>query len=121
MIDYLPNSLVVEVNVATRTVQTEFETVECDVLNVIPPQRAGIPAQLAGVVNMDERWCDVDFVTYESTAAPCVHVIGDAIYAGLPKSAHMATSQATGCARSEESRVGKECVSAFRYRGSQYQ
>lgn len=98
MIDYRPNSLVVDVNVKTRTVQTEFETVECDVLNVIPPQRAGMPAQLAGVINVDERWCDVDFVTYESTAAPRVHVIGDAVSAGLPKSAHMATSHAHVCA-----------------------
>ena len=98
MIDYRPNSLVVDVNVKTRTVQTEFDTVECDVLNVIPPQRAGKPAQLSGVVNVDERWCDVDFVTYESTAVPPIHVIGDAISAGLPKSAHMATSQAHVCA-----------------------
>jgi sulfide dehydrogenase [flavocytochrome c] flavoprotein subunit len=40
----------------------------------------------------------VDFLTYASTVAPKVHVIGDAIDAGLPKSAHMANAQAKVCA-----------------------
>jgi len=98
MIDYRPNSSVVEVDVASRSVKTEFESVQADVLNVIPPQRAGKPAQMAGVVNVDKRWCEVDFLSYESRAVPNVHVIGDAVSAGLPKSAHMATSQAKVCA-----------------------
>jgi NADH dehydrogenase FAD-containing subunit len=40
----------------------------------------------------------VDFLTYESKVAPNVHIIGDAISSALPKSAHMATSQAKICA-----------------------
>lgn len=98
MIEYRPNSIVVDVNVTARTVQTEFETVKSDVLNLIPPQRAGLPAQLAGVANIDRGWCEVDFITYESMVVPGVHVIGDAVSAGLPKSAHMATSHAHVCA-----------------------
>jgi len=98
MIDYRPNSSVVEVDVASLSVKTEFESVQADVLNVIPPQCAGKPAQMAGVVNVDKRWCEVDFLSYESKAIPNVHVIGDAVSAGLPKSAHMATSQAKVCA-----------------------
>jgi len=98
MIDYRPNSIVMEVDVATRTVKTEFETVQSNVLNIIPPQRAGKPAQMAGTVNVDKRWCEVDFLTYESKTVPNVHVIGDAVSAALPKSAHMATSQAKVCA-----------------------
>jgi len=98
MIDYRPNSTVMEVDVATRTVKTEFETVHSNVLNIIPPQRAGKPAQMAGAVNVDKRWCEVDFLTYESKTVPNVHVIGDAVSAALPKSAHMATSQAKVCA-----------------------
>lgn len=98
MIEYRPNSLVVDVNVKTRTVQTEFETVKSDVLNLIPPQRAGLPAQQANIANIDRGWCEVDFLTYESTLAPHVHVIGDSVSAGLPKSAHMATSHAHVCA-----------------------
>jgi len=98
MIDYRPNNTLVEVDVATKTVKTDFETVTANVLNIIPPQRAGKPAQLAGVDNADKRWCEVNFLTYESSTAPNIHVIGDAIDSNLPKSAHMATSQARVCA-----------------------
>ena len=98
MIDYRPNNIIAEVDVKTKTVKTDFETVTGDVLNIIPPQRAGKPAQLAGVDNADKRWCEVSFITYESTVVPNVHVIGDAIDSNLPKSAHMATNQARVCA-----------------------
>lgn len=98
MVDYRPNSTVVEVDVSSRSVRTEFETVKADVLNVIPPQRAGKPARMAGAANVDKRWCEVDFLTYESKGVPGVHIIGDAVAAALPKSAHMATSQAKVCA-----------------------
>jgi NADPH-dependent 2,4-dienoyl-CoA reductase/sulfur reductase-like enzyme len=98
MIDYRPNSSVVDVDVATKTLKTEFETVQANVLNVIPPQRAGKIAQLVGAANVDKRWCEVDFLTYESKIVPNVHIIGDSVSAALPKSAHMATSQARVCA-----------------------
>ena len=98
MIDYRPNSSLVDVDVATKTVKTEFETVQANVLNVIPPQRAGKIAQVDGAANVDKRWCEVDFLTYESKILPNVHVIGDSVSAALPKSAHMATSQARVCA-----------------------
>ena len=98
MIDYRPNSSVVDVDVATKTVKTEFESVQANVLNVIPPQRAGKIAQIIGAANVDKRWCEVDFLTYESNLVPNVHIIGDSVSAALPKSAHMATSQARVCA-----------------------
>ena len=98
IIDYRPNTAVTDVNVATKTVVTDFDKVSADVLNIIPPQRAGKPAQMAGLNNIDKRWCEVDFLTYESKIAPNVHVIGDSVSAALPKSAHMATSQARVCA-----------------------
>jgi NADPH-dependent 2,4-dienoyl-CoA reductase/sulfur reductase-like enzyme len=98
MVEYRPNSLATEVDVNARTIKTEFETVKADVLNVIPPQRAGKIAQMAGLANIDKRWCEVDFLTYESKVAPNVHIIGDAVAAALPKSAHMATSHAKVCA-----------------------
>jgi len=98
MIDYRPNSSVVDVDVAAKTVKTEFESVQANVLNVIPPQRAGKIAQIVGAANVDKRWCEVDFLTYESKLVPKVHIIGDSVSAALPKSAHMATSQARVCA-----------------------
>lgn len=103
IIDYRPNSTIVQVDAKNKTVKTEFESVKADVLNVIPPQNSGKIAEIAGVMNKgtsdkDIRWCEVDFLTYESKVIPNVHVIGDSVFAGLPKSAHMATSQARVCA-----------------------
>jgi sulfide dehydrogenase [flavocytochrome c] flavoprotein subunit len=98
LVDYRPNNALVSVDVGSKTVTTEFETVRADVLNIIPPQRAGKPAQMAQLNNVDKRWCEVDFLTYESKLAANVHVIGDAVSAALPKSAHMATNQAKICA-----------------------
>lgn len=98
MVDYRPNSGIVDLDIDTKTVQTEFELVRADVLNVIPTQRAGSIAQQLGVANVDQRWCEVDFLTYESKVIPDVYIVGDSVSAGLPKSAHMATSQARVCA-----------------------
>ncbi len=98
IVDYRANSVINEVDIKTKTVKTDFETVKADVLNIIPPQRAGKPAQLAKVDNVENRWCEVSFLTYESTSTPNVHIIGDAIDSNLPKSAHMATNQARICA-----------------------
>lgn len=105
IIDYRPNNTLVDIDLATKTVKTEFDTVRADVLNIIPPQRAGKPAQMTmingqpvGLNNIDKRWCEVDFLTYESKLAANVHVIGDAVSAALPKSAHMASNQAKICA-----------------------
>jgi NADPH-dependent 2,4-dienoyl-CoA reductase/sulfur reductase-like enzyme len=98
IVDYRANSMVTAVDVAAKSVTTEFDTVKADVINIIPPQRAGKPAQMAQLNNIDKRWCEVDFLSYESKLAANVHVIGDAVSAALPKSAHMATNQAKICA-----------------------
>jgi sulfide dehydrogenase [flavocytochrome c] flavoprotein chain len=61
IIDYRPNSSIIDVDVATKTVTTDFETVKADVLNIIPPQRAGKPAQIADLLEPDYPWCEVSF------------------------------------------------------------
>ncbi len=99
MIEYVPGSELREVDVASKTVRTAFDTVKSDVLNIVPPQRAGRIARDAGLAHAEGRWCEVDFLSYASRLLPRVHVIGDAIDAGLPKSAHMANAQAKVCAR----------------------
>ena len=98
IVDYRPNNTIIDVNLKAKTVKTEFDSVCADVLNIIPSQRAGKVAQMAKLNNIDKRWCEVDFLSYESKLAPNVHVIGDAVSAALPKSAHMATNQAKVCA-----------------------
>jgi sulfide dehydrogenase [flavocytochrome c] flavoprotein subunit len=42
---------------------------KADVLNVIPPQRAGAIAVQGGLANANARWCAVDFLSFESTRA----------------------------------------------------
>ena len=98
MVEYRPNALVTKVDVASKTAKTEFDDVKADVLNVLPPMKAGAVADMAGLANVDGRWCGVDFLTYESKVHKGIHVIGDAVSAALPKSGHMATSQAKVCA-----------------------
>lgn len=93
IIEYRPNWNVISVDSATRTVTSELgDTVTADILNIVPPQRAGDIARQAGVVNVNDRWADVNWITFESTAVKDVHVIGDALQAAplMPKSGHMA-------------------------------
>lgn len=93
MIDYRANALVTELDTSTRTVTTELgDRVKGDVLNVIPPQRAGDLAARLGLLNANGRWAQVDWMTMRSTAVSDIHVIGDATFAApaMPKSGHMA-------------------------------
>jgi NADPH-dependent 2,4-dienoyl-CoA reductase/sulfur reductase-like enzyme len=98
VIEYMPNNRLEAVSLESLEIETEFEHYQADVLNVIPPQKAGKVAAMAGVINVDNRWCEVDFLTYESKVQANVHVIGDAIAAKLPKSGHMANAHAKVCA-----------------------
>jgi sulfide dehydrogenase [flavocytochrome c] flavoprotein subunit len=89
---------VTEVDVKERTLVTEFGRHKADVANVIPPQRAGLIAPLAGVADRS-GWCPIDPATFESKQQPGIHVIGDACIAGgMPKSAFSANAQAKVCA-----------------------
>lgn len=100
IVEYRPNSDLTEVDAATLTAKLSFEDVKADVLNVVPPQRAGKIALQAGLINANNRWCGVDFLTYESLVAKNVHVLGDSIMAApqMPKSGHMANQHAKVCA-----------------------
>ncbi|MEN8128773.1 MAG: NAD(P)/FAD-dependent oxidoreductase [Pseudomonadota bacterium] len=81
-----------------RVAMTEFDEIEADVLNVIPAQKAGHIAEVAGLTD-DTGWCPVHHNTWESKIHPGVHVIGDAaIQAPLPKSGYAANSEAKVCA-----------------------
>jgi sulfide dehydrogenase [flavocytochrome c] flavoprotein chain len=89
---------VMAVDPNTNTLTTEFGSHRAAVANVIPPQRAGQIAELAGVADKT-GWCPIDPVTFESKLRPNIHVIGDACIAGgMPKSAFAANSQAKVCA-----------------------
>lgn len=94
IIEYRGNSRAV--GVEGKTVKLELEDVKGDVLNVVPPHRAGEIAAKAGLITTNNRWCDVDWRTMESKAVKGVHVLGDATLSApaMPKSASMANNHA---------------------------
>ena len=96
IIEYRPNSALVDVDAKTLTAKLEFEEVRADVLNVVPPQRAAKIAADTGLITANNKWVGVDFLTYESVAKKSIHVLGDAILAApaMPKSGHMANQHA---------------------------
>ena len=100
-IDYRASSKVVKVDPGAREVTTDFgDRIRYDVVNVIPPQRAGTIAVQADLVGPDKRWCPVDHVTYESAKHKGDHVVGDAtIGLPVPKSGTMANAMGKIAAR----------------------
>ncbi|HSN31082.1 MAG TPA: NAD(P)/FAD-dependent oxidoreductase [Ideonella sp.] len=100
-VEYRPQHKAVAVDAATNTLQFEFQDdLRADVLNVLPPMRAGAVAVQAGLATATGRWCEVEFSDFASVAAERVHVLGDAIQIAplMPKSGHMANAQAKVCA-----------------------
>jgi sulfide dehydrogenase [flavocytochrome c] flavoprotein chain len=94
IIEYRGNAKVIAVEAGA--VRTDFDTIKGDVLNVVPPHRAGDIAAKSGLITTNNRWCDVDWRTMESKAVPGVHVLGDATLSasGMPKSGSMANNHA---------------------------
>jgi len=93
IVEYRPNYVLTSVDAATMTAKFDIaDNVKADVLNVIPPQRAGAIAAQAGVITANNRWCEVDFLSFESIKVPKIHVLGDSIQIAplMPKSGHMA-------------------------------
>ena len=100
IVDYRPAKKVTEVDNAKMVVLVEgIEEIKGDVINVIPPQKAGQIAHSAGLVGPDKKWCPVNPTTFESTLQKDIHVIGDSSIAGaMPKSGYSANSEAKVCA-----------------------
>ena len=101
IVEYRSKHNVTDVDVATKTLKFEFnDDLKASVLNVIPAMRAGDIAANAGLATANKRWCEVDFLTFESKAAKNVHVLGDSIQIapGMPKSGHMANQHGKTCA-----------------------
>jgi sulfide dehydrogenase [flavocytochrome c] flavoprotein subunit len=96
ILEYRPSSELREVDAVSRTAVLEFDKVKADVLNVVPPQRAGDIAAKSGIKLINNRWVDIDWLSFESVNTPGVHVIGDAIFPAptMPKSGHMANQHA---------------------------
>lgn len=90
---------VLKVDPRTLRVETEAETLQADVVNIIPPMRAGRLAATLGLAD-STGWCPVERRNFASTLQPQVHVIGDASIAdAMPKSGFSANTQAKVVAR----------------------
>jgi NADPH-dependent 2,4-dienoyl-CoA reductase/sulfur reductase-like enzyme len=101
IIEYRNKHNVTDVDVASKSLKFEFnDDLKASVINVIPSMRAGDIAVNAGLATANKRWCEVDFLTFESKAAKNVHVLGDSIQIapGMPKSGHMANQHGKTCA-----------------------
>lgn len=112
MIEYRPKHKVVDVDAATNTLKFEFnDDFKAAVANVVPDMRAGDIAVKSGLATANARWCEVDFLTFESKAVKNIHVLGDAIQIApaMPKSGHMANQHGKTCAAAVVSLLmGKE-------------
>jgi NADH dehydrogenase FAD-containing subunit len=97
IIQYTPEHNVTAVDAKTRTIKFEVqEDVKADVLNILPPMRAGDLIVKAGLADANARWSNVNFLNFESVVAKDVHIIGDSIQVAplMPKSGHMANQHA---------------------------
>ncbi|NOJ38537.1 NAD(P)/FAD-dependent oxidoreductase [Bradyrhizobium australiense] len=89
---------VTSVDPATSTIITDFGNYTAQVASVIPPQKAGRIAEIAGAAD-NTGWCPIDPVSFASKLVPNIHVIGDACIAGqIPKAASAASAQGKACA-----------------------
>jgi len=98
IIEYRGSSKLVDVDVRSMTAKLEFDDVKADVLNVLPPMKAGGIAN--PFITANKRWCEINWLTYEAKNVPGVHLLGDALQIAplMPKSGHMANAHGKTCA-----------------------
>lgn len=99
VIEYRTSTEVLSADAATMTLQTTTGPVSGDAINLIPRQRCGpIVAQTGLATATEGRFAPVDVLTYESTVAAGLHVIGDSSATTQPKAGHIANQEAKVCA-----------------------
>jgi sulfide dehydrogenase [flavocytochrome c] flavoprotein chain len=99
VIEYVPSTDILSADVPSMTLTTSQGVFHGDVINLIPRQRCGPIITSAGLNNATEgRFAGVDVLSYESTVAPGIHVIGDSSATTQPKAGHIANQEAKVCA-----------------------
>ncbi|NWG39826.1 MAG: FAD-dependent oxidoreductase [Hydrogenophilaceae bacterium] len=119
---------VTKLDAKSKTVSSDFVDVKADVLNIIPPHKAGKIAADAGLTgtqgnNFEKGWCKVEPMTMASAVDPNIYVVGDSCVAGemplygnpnaafdMPKSAHIAMTQAKVAAAAIVAKVNGQPV-----------
>lgn len=101
MVEWIPASIhggVKSIDPKTGKIETDLDTFNADVANIIPAQAAGEIAGAAGLTN-DTGFCPIVPASMQSQADENVYVLGDSTIAGdMPKSGFSANSQAKVCA-----------------------
>ena len=100
-ITYVPSATLTSVDADTGTVNTSVGSFKGKVLNLIPPHKAGsiILDSGLGLANAgNNRWAGVNVLSYESTAVPNIHIVGDSSSTTQPKAGHIANAEAKVCA-----------------------
>jgi NADH dehydrogenase FAD-containing subunit len=93
LIEYQSAANVIGIDAKNKTLKFELsDDFKADVLNVLPPMRAGGLVVDTGLANANDRWAQVNFLNFESTVAKDIHILGDSIQIApaMPKSGHMA-------------------------------
>lgn len=114
IVDYRPNCTIKNIDIVKKLVTFDdtvdpAATLEWNVLNPIPPQRAPKLLADAGLYNPSayysgtttfQRFAPIDVLTYQSTVVgkSNIHIIGDASYTTMPKAGHIGNQQAKTCA-----------------------
>ncbi len=89
VIDYQPNVVIHSIDTGTMTLKTNIGSIRANVINAIPPHRAGKVEADAGLADQGGRWASVNQLSYESTLAAGIHVIGDSAGTAQPKAGHI--------------------------------
>ena len=98
VIDYRPNVTLNHIDVSTMTLETSIGAIKANVINAIPRQRAGAIISATGLNNATAgRFAAVDVLTYESTVARNIHILGDSAATTMPKGGTSANMQAKVC------------------------
>lgn len=99
-IEYHSDAVINGVDAAAKTIDTSAGVLTYGTLNLIPPQTAGsiIMNSGLGLANVAGRWAGVNLLSYESTAVPRIHVIGDSHASTQPKAGHIGNQEAKVCA-----------------------
>ena len=104
IVEYHKNVSLDAVDSDNRIAFTSSGEFNADVLNVIPVHSAGSIISSSGLANHPTgRWANVNPISYESTAIPNIHIIGDSQGTGQPKAGHIANAEAKGLCRCSDS------------------
>ena len=117
MIEWIPASVsggLKRVNPDTMEFVTDIDTIKADAACVVPAQKAGAIAQIAGVAKGD--WCPINPATMQSKIDESIHVLGDAsVASAMPKSGFSANSQAKVAANAIRGALAGSKVFPARY------